>query len=477
METQLLTETTQSPDAVITSIMAQSPSKFQKDVFDMYDPKEHKVMKDKHRKNKLVYRPTSVINPKTGEPHLEPEVVHVARIALALQKLIVKRCATFLTGGRVILKSNPEDDLGKRLYKAVREMWNNNKLQFRNSAIAKKMMSETECAEVWYSVEDKKKKGGYKMRCKLYSPSDGYKLYPVWDKNDDMAAFGIYREDTGDKKEYFWLYTATERREYVKDGSSSGVWREVEDAAVELQYGKIPVIYYQQPEVEWADVQSLIERLETLISNFADTNDYNGSPILFSKGKIKGFAAKGEAGKLIESTGENADLKYVTWEGAPEAIKLEISTLIDFIFTITQTPNITFEQMQKLGDISGVAFDRLFMDAHLKAKDRQEGEFGECIQRRLNFLKAAAIAIEGDLGGAKDLEVSAEFNLFRIGDTEDRVDLAMKISGGKTIASRRRAVEVAGLTDDPDDELKQIEEEEKAARPIVLLPQTEDAAA
>ena len=133
--------------------------------------------------------------------------------------------------------------------------------------------------------------------------------------------------------------------------------------------------------------------------------------------------------------------------------------------------------MQKLGDISGVAFDRLFMDAHLKAKDRQEGEFGECIQRRLNFLKAAAIAIEGDLGGAEDLEVSAEFNLFRIGDTEDRVDLAMKISGGKTIASRRRAVEVAGLTDDPDDELKQIEEEEKAARPIVLLPQTEDVAA
>jgi hypothetical protein len=48
--------------------------------------------------------------------------------------------------------------------------------------------------------------------------------------------------------------------------------------------GKIPVIYYHQHLTEWHDVQPLIDRLEIIISNLADTNDYSGSPIVVAYG-------------------------------------------------------------------------------------------------------------------------------------------------------------------------------------------------
>src|SRR5690606_2580655 len=130
-------------------------------------------------------------------------------------------------------------------------------------------------------------------------------------------------------------------------------------------YGKIPIIYYSKPAPPWASVQHVIERIETLLSNFGDTNDYHASPVFVMMGNVGAkMLEKGEQGKSLQITGDKADAKYVTWEQATEAVKLELDTLVDFAFTCTQTPQMSMEDLKGLGAASGVAYDRIFIDAH-----------------------------------------------------------------------------------------------------------------
>lgn len=45
-----------------------------------------------------------------------------------------------------------------------------------------------------------------------------------------------------------------------------------------------------------------IERMEELLSNCGDTNDYFGYPSYVVSGEIEGFAEKGEQGKVYNGT-------------------------------------------------------------------------------------------------------------------------------------------------------------------------------
>lgn len=440
--------------------------------FFQYDPILHDIVQDRAKRPDRHIRvpdPTGSCD-VNGEPNLVSRTVIPARIPLALQRLIVSRASAFLTGGRIELKSKPEERQ-KQLDDIVRSTWKNNKLQFKNNDIARRFMSETECCEIWYS--DKSERDGkatVKMRMNIYSPSKGFELVPYFDNVMDLKAFGLGYKDTinGKEVDHMDIYDS-EFITYYRQGENND-WTEYRPK-VAHGYRKIPVIYYNIERAIWSDVQTMIERLEYLISNFADTNDYNGSPILFAKGNIQGFSAKGETGKVIEGKddeeGKNkAELSYVTWDQAPESIKLEIETLLDFIYTITQTPNISFKEMKGLGDISGVAFDRMMIDAHLKATDMQNGMYGECIQRRLNFL-IAACAVTNNLESANDLEIAASFSLFSIDDVRERIDNAMVANGGLPVIDHKSSIGMAGLSEDVDETFAAIQGQ---AKEIVRLP-------
>ena len=160
----------------------------------------------------------------------------------------------------------------------------------------------------------------------------------------------------------------------------------VEGYPKKLTIGKIPIVYGHQELFETEDVDALIARLEKLLSNFADTNDYHASPKIFVKGALTGFSKKGEAGAIIEGE-ENSDAKYLAWQNAPESVRLEIETLLKFIYTISQTPDISFDSVKGLGALSGISLKLLFMDAHLKVQDKKE-VFDEYLQRRVNVIKS-----------------------------------------------------------------------------------------
>jgi SPP1 family phage portal protein len=217
------------------------------------------------------------------------------------------------------------------------------------------------------------------------------------------------------------------------------------------------VIYYSQELPEWSDVQDLIERMEKLISNHADSNDYFGSPTVFLEGEIEGFATKGEAGKVIQGK-SGAKASYLTWDQAPESIKLEYSNLRSLIFDLTDTPDISIENMKSLGVFSGIALKMLFLGAHLKASEKEE-IFGKGIQRRINYIKSALAVINVATAGAATMAITPSFEYFLPKNNEELVTLLNTATGGKATMSTQTAEKNNPYVDDPEKEMVLIQEE------------------
>lgn len=435
------------------------PSKNQEDIQKQLNPAEHDVMKNEKRPDKIV---TTDNGPKT---------VPVSRIPISMQKKIVRYAAAFLCGNPILLNATiPEgDQLLADLYNLVQRTWDDNKLDYESLNLAKFLMSETEVAEIWFPVPAdpmywagtalEGKNLRYRMR--IVAPSLGDKLYPVFDYAGDLIAFGREFQQTieGKKVDCFDVYTETQIYKGTKGDSGFTVVTEANPV------GKIQVIYYSQLQPEWADVQDAIGRLETVVSNLGDTNDYFGSPMVFVQGEVEGFATKGEQGKvLIGKNGGKAE--YLTWDQSPESTKLEYEILNAIIHEQTETPNISFEQMKGLGTFSGFALKMLFMSAHMKAAEHERGAFGKGIQRRINFLKAALAKIDTKFEKATGLPIKPKFEYFLPKNEAEIIDMLNVATGNKPVLSQESAVALNPLVTDAAAELEKIKAQSSSEDPL-----------
>jgi SPP1 family phage portal protein len=429
------------------------------DINDRVKRPDKKVKIDKPEDETKVLNVTKgVENEETTR--LEP----VARVALAIQKLIVKRAVAFTFGNPVTLNAEPANDQEKAVLQAVNRVLFDTKSRTLNRKVARAIFSTTEAAELWYPVEKPNDNYGFsskhKLRVAIFSPENGDKLYPFFDETGDMIAFSrefIRSDNAGVKYTYFETYTDTEHRMWI---TTNNQWELVEGYPKPITIGKIPVIYGRQPQVEWEDVQNLIDRLEKLLSNFADTNDYHASPKIVVKGEVLGFAKKGETGAILQLEGDNAEAKYLAWEHAPESVKLEIETLLRMIYTITQTPDISFDAVKGLGAISGIALKLLFMDAHLKVQDKME-IFDDYLQRRMSIIQSYLGEFNTKLKtAAHSLTIEPEIIPFMIEDERANVDLLVAATGNKQIVSQKTAIQQLGWVADAEAEYEQILKED-----------------
>ncbi|MCK4297851.1 MAG: phage portal protein, partial [Candidatus Marinimicrobia bacterium] len=352
------------------------------------DPVERDV--EKYRKeyegeHDILNRPVKTIGKGTSLKRIEQ-----AKLVIRYQRKIVNMAVSFLFGDPAKLTLDNKEDKYQETFSLINDVWNKNKLDYFNKKLARRLFVETKVAELWYVIIDDQNVKHIKVA--LLCDENGDSIFPHFNENGDMDAFTRrYKLEDIDGKKYDHvdIYTA----ENFIYGTKKGEAWQVEKK--ENLYGKIPVIYYEQAETEWASVQSEIDRIEMLISKFADTNDYFGAPIIKLKGKIKNPPEKGEIGKTLQFEAETnaegkikyGDADYLTWEHAPEATELEYETLKDIIYSMTSTPDLTFSNVKGLTKTSGEALKFLFMDAILKAKDHEE-IFGEALTRRVNLLKA-----------------------------------------------------------------------------------------
>lgn len=436
------------PD-IVKRIQSENPPKSGvNDYLNQLDVKKHDVMDETIRRKKEK-------DTKKGT-----EFIEVNRIPLSFQKLISTRAAAFLCGNPIKLISNPLSDQEIKLLNTVNYVWGKTKLDYKMLQLALMTNQETECALLCYWVKvdenddywgDSALKGApYKLRTRMIANSLGDKLYPVFDATGDMIAFGReYSIKNGSNDElHFDLYLPSQT---LKGVQTSTGWTASPEAN---PIGKIPVIYFSQPLPEWYDVQSLIDRLETAMSNNADTIDYSGSPILLLSGEVVSAPDKAEKGKAIKLK-EGSKAEYLEMDQSADIVENEQESLIKLIHYLTDTPNISFDEMKSLGHFSIISLKMLFLAPHLKASMKAGGGFGESTQRIINFLKSAVVnlGIKQFLQAAS-LTITPEFDYFLPKNVQETISfLTDSIGAGRPIMSQETAVRLNPLVEDPDEEL------------------------
>lgn len=395
----------------------------------------------------------------------------VARVAVALQKLIIKRAVSFCFGNAPEYASTPINEVQQGIVKALDRILYFTKSATMNRKIAYSIFGYRECAEYWYTVDCKHSKYGFpakhKLRCTLFTPENGDILYPYFDATGDMVAFSrafSHKNSKGVKEDYFETFTDTQH--YLWKNGQNG-YESVAGYPKINAIGKIPIVYGYQREFETADVDKLIDRLEKLLSNFADTNDYHASPKIFTTGQINGWAKKGDSGAVIEGE-EGATMQYVSWAQAPESVKLEIETLLKLIYTITQTPDISFDAVKGLGAISGVALKLLFMDAHLKVQDKRE-IFDDYLQRRVNVI----LAYIGKMNTSWESEcdnilIEPEIVPYMLTNEREELEYWMTANGNKPVVSQEESVEKAGLSKDTALTMQKLKEQSELDNSFIM---------
>lgn len=436
------------------------------------DPKLHDINDELKRKDKRVVVDNEQQDSDSAKTVITTNgesrnfrIEKVARISLALQKLIIKRAVSFCFGNPVAYNSTPTNANEETIAKALSRIMYDVKSNSLNRKIARCIFGYKECAEYWYPVEVEHSKYGFnskhKLRCALFSPVFGDTLYPYFDETGDMIAFSrsFSRIDSNKKStDYFETFTDSEHWLWVNGANGYDV---ADGYPKPIAIGKIPIVYGHQEDYETQDVDKLIDRLELLLSNFADTNDYHASPKIFTTGQINGWSKKGDSGAVIEGE-EGATMQYVSWQNAPESVKLEIETLLKMIYTITQTPDISFDAVKGLGAISGIALKLLFMDAHLKVQDKRE-IFDEYLQRRVNICLAYIGVMNGLLKAECDtIVIEPEIVPYMLTSEKDELEYWLAANGNKPVISQEESIEKVGISSNVEMTLKKLKEESES---------------
>ncbi len=451
-------------------------------LWEDWNPDLHEIMVDKKKypdRKVLKKEAKKVFDEKTGktyEQEAQYETEEVNRIAIPLEQDIVNIQTAFTVGTEPSMDCTPSDDGEKSLFAALKSVLQKNKIKYQNKKVVRSWLSEQEIAEYWYVTDDDsfwakfwakvkttfggKVKPTKKLRSVLWSPFRGDELYPFFDDYGDLVAMSReYKKKDLDNNEITVFMTVT--KDSVYQWELNKTWNTPEGKTFRHGFLKLPVLYAYRPETYCHKIKTFRVRLEKLLSNYADCIDYHFFPLLKLIGDVSGFAGKTKD-RMVKLEGEGADAQYLTWSQVPTTIELEMKILFDKAYSMTNTPQISFESLKGSGNaLSGVAFDYVFLSTHLQVENHGE-VIGDFMQRRVNFLVSALGAInpyEFD-SASKTIDIDVDLVPYRLDNVDDKVSTAVKaVEGG--VWSQRHGVIFAGNQDRIEEELAEIKEEQK----------------
>lgn len=373
-------------------------------------------------------------------------VVEAVKMVVNYQKEIVTKAVAFEVGEPVTISPNEQTELSDLVLK----LWKDCRIDYRLQEAITIKKSQTECAFMFhFHTNDDNTRT---IKVKILSHDKGV-MSPHFDEFGDMDAFTWEYISVVNKKNVknIWIFDSTTVYKY-SDANESMAFISAEPHG----FTKIPIVYMEQLETEWFDVEKIIDRYETSISRLVESNDYSGHPILALYGKVQTMMEKDDSGKSlrfpIETTDDgkpvHGDAKFITHDDAPDSVKLELNTFDNLIYSLSQTPNISFNNLKGMGTISGIAIKFMFLDAILKAKSN-EGENRTAIERCLNILTDGAITtIKTALKNqAIDLSWSITFNSILPNDISTLITY-LSTGVASKIISQETAVKELDLTED-----------------------------
>ena len=418
----------------------------------------------KEYKGTRTIRPTQVGNrlDKTVGTGATQKTVAVAKIPINYQRKIVRSAATFLFGNPIQIQSSNSDAL-----EIVQNVWDSNRMDALMKKACELVKSETEA--VFFFFEEKGLNAEGKeipvLKIRLYGSANGT-YAPYFDDYGDMKAFTWNfdsLDENGKTLQNSWVFTE-EKTEKFKKGATG--WALIE-TTVNL-YGKIPVVYMSQEEPDWFIVKELIDQNEMTLSKFIDTNAYFASPMVKIFGTVESMPGKDDQGKAVKIPQvyedgkliKSGDVEYLTWEHAPEAIKLENEISKDHIHSLTDTPDLSFNNVKGIGVTSGIALKLMFMGAITKSK-WAEGDFSVAIERIINLIQAGHTKIVDIKSEStfKEFDKEILFTSILPDNISEIVTTLSEATGGKSIMSQETAVKNNPFVENTEEELEKITKE------------------
>lgn len=454
-----------------------------------WNPKLHAVMDEKLRPKRRVLVKDEYVDDDGVTHKAEYKDEDVNRIAVPIEQDIVNIHTAFTVGKDPNLDCTPNNDAEKNLFSVVQSVNSENKIRYHNKRIVRSWFSETEMAEYWYTVDagnfwnrvkakfrqifTGKVSPAKKLKCNIWSPFRGDSLYPFFDDSGDFKAMS--REYTMKEyqlsdlavKDVRYFQTVTDTDVFVWK-YDNGSWQLVPEKSFLHGFTKIPCIYGYRPESLCEKIRPLRERYEKTLSNYADCIDYHFFPYLILEGDLageNGLAGQDERRRVIKIENEGKAY-YLTWDQTPEAIRLELDNLTDKIYAFTHTFQMSSKNIMEAASkaVSGRALTFTFIGSHMEVENHAE-VLGEFLQRRYNFLVSAIGSICPSLKNAADtIDIEVKIVPFTIDDISERLDIAGKAKSSGFM-STRSGIMFVGLTDQVDEELKQIEKERTESTP------------
>ncbi|MDO5106035.1 phage portal protein [Capnocytophaga sp.] len=427
-----------------------------------WDYSQHDVFNVEIRKKRKVLVKEPEENPDgTIKKPAVYEEQEVNRIALPLEQDIVNIHTAFTVGTEPSLTLQSEDEEETKFLSILKNIFAQNKIKYENKRIVRSWLSECEVAEYWYTVENaswwQRVLGKLnlsslptrKLKSVIWSPFRGDTLYPYYDEFGDMIAFS--REYKSKDKQ------GNDVTKLVVIDNQNVTTYADEKQIEQFKHGfdKIPVIYMKREKPLCDRIRTKRNRLEVLLSNFADCLDYNFYPKLVATGDLEGVQNRGTTSEIINLK-DGGQVAYLTWQQSPEMARLEFDNLINYCYSLTNTPRISFESLKGTGNaLSGTAFRYVFMGMHLEVSNHAE-VIEEFLQRRVNFLVSAIGSVFPKMKNTADtISIETEIVPYMIDSQSERItDAVNAVSGG--VASLETGIVMAGITDRVQEEQEKI---------------------
>lgn len=301
------------------------------------------------------------------------------KLPLSYPKYINEMAVVFIYGRPVQwVQSSQNTDMA---YKAFTDFIRTTHFNARIRQAKRLAGAETKSALLFHCYQNKE--GKAECLIKVLAKSLGDDIYYIKDHMDRLVYFarGYYLRERGGSTAYYVDFYTDDFIYHCKRANFSWqVEREVNFC------GKKPVILFEQ-EPEWDGANHLMERQEYVKSRTADVNDYMADPALVATVDVVNSLPEKDTENKLYVISEKGELRYLTPDTASELKKQESEDNERHIFRETFTPNIDFETMSRLTNVSAKALKQMMVLADIKASMRKESH-DEYLMRTANLIIA-----------------------------------------------------------------------------------------
>lgn len=374
------------------------------------------------------------------------------KIPIPYQAFINEIALVFLYGRPVkwTQKSDNTDDAFAAYRELLREIRFDSAIREAKRAAGR----EGSAAILYHTYKDGE--GKPKLLLNVLCKKNDDDIYYIKDQYKRLQSFawGYYLTEAGNHTTYHVdIYTA-DTVYNCKRGRAG--WEVI---VAKNPIGKIPVLLLEQ-EPEHSSVQPLIDHTEKMESVEADTIDRFANPAMVATSEVLNSLPKAEEEAKLYILKNGGDVKYLTWNEASESKAKQFERIDKHILSKSFTPNIDFDNMKSLGNLSAKAIRKVMLLAVIKSERHKETHDG--------YMNRHASLMLAIMGNVLDYVHKAQYEALKVGHefqepfgddvSETLADISKQYNDGAM--SRETYVELSYLVKDAKVELERIKQEE-----------------